>query len=292
MAFMTPRRLVLAVLALAALVGVYGCASLGAGPTPPPNQWACGGPESYGPAAAVNRATIETLPLSPFGRPEQGWAIYAPVIAAEAHAACPPDTPGFAAAVAFWQAQHRLTAHGAVDAPTFAAMKAVWQGRRPFIALRDRGVCPDPPAEATLAAIPPGDVDKPAVVLLRPRALSALLRMVAAARAAVPEAADDPDRLKVFSGYRSPAYDDARCEAQANCGGLARAACSSHRTGLAVDLDLGFAPGYAVDSSADQNRLFQTRTATYRWLVRNARRYGFVNYVFEPWHWEWTGEPP
>ena len=23
---------------------------------------------------------------------------------------------------------------------------------------------------------------------------------------------------------------------------------------------------------------------------RNAHRYGFVNYVFEPWHWEWS--PP
>jgi zinc D-Ala-D-Ala carboxypeptidase len=22
------------------------------------------------------------------------------------------------------------------------------------------------------------------------------------------------------------------------------------------------------------------------------RRFGFVNYPFEPWHWEWTGEPP
>jgi LAS superfamily LD-carboxypeptidase LdcB len=30
----------------------------------------------------------------------------------------------------------------------------------------------------------------------------------------------------------------------------------------------------------------------YRWLVSNARRYGFINYAFEPWHWEWTGEKP
>ena len=38
--------------------------------------------------------------------------------------------------------------------------------------------------------------------------------------------------------------------------------------------------------------LGQTQTATYRWLVAYARRYGFVNYVFEPWHWEWIGEVP
>jgi LAS superfamily LD-carboxypeptidase LdcB len=35
-----------------------------------------------------------------------------------------------------------------------------------------------------------------------------------------------------------------------------------------------------------------TRTATYRWLLANAGRFGFVNYPFEPWHWEWTGEAP
>jgi LAS superfamily LD-carboxypeptidase LdcB len=47
-----------------------------------------------------------------------------------------------------------------------------------------------------------------------------------------------------------------------------------------------------VDNSSDANRLYQTQTPAYRWLVRNARRFGFVNYVFEPWHWEWTGEAP
>ena len=35
-----------------------------------------------------------------------------------------------------------------------------------------------------------------------------------------------------------------------------------------------------------------SRTAVYRWMVANAARFGFVNYPFEPWHWEWTGEAP
>jgi hypothetical protein len=26
-------------------------------------------------------------------------------------------------------------------------------------------------------------------------------------------------------------------------------------------------------------------------MVANAARFGFVNYPFEPWHWEWTGAP-
>lgn len=283
---------VFAVFALIALGGVYSCASPGVEPASRAAGQNCAWPSQYDPAAAANRESLGALLLSPFGRPEQGWAIYAPAIAAEIHTACPPDTAGFAAGLAWWQAHNRLIAHGAVDPPTFMAMKAAWQGRRPFLALRAKNVCPDPPPETNLVAVPPDEVDKPDPVLLRPRVLAALLRMAAAARAATPEAAAHPDWFKVFSGYRSPAYDAARCESEGNCGGIARAACSSHRTGLAVDLDLGAAPGFSVDSSADPNRLFQTRAPAYRWLVRNARRYGFVNYVYEPWHWEWTGEAP
>ena len=86
--------------------------------------------------------------------------------------------------------------------------------------------------------------------------------------------------------------DAARCRAEGNCDGIVRARCSAHRTGLAADMYVGQAPGFGPDSSADPNRLFMTRTPTYRWLVANARRFGFVNYPFEPWHWEWTGESP
>ena len=70
-----------------------------------------------------------------------------------------------------------------------------------------------------------------------------------------------------------------------------RASCSPHRTGLAMDLFLGAAPGFRPDSSADPNRLYMSRTPEYRWLVANAGRFGFVNYPFEPWHWELRGAP-
>jgi LAS superfamily LD-carboxypeptidase LdcB len=58
-----------------------------------------------------------------------------------------------------------------------------------------------------------------------------------------------------------------------------------------MDLFLGAAPGYPPESSADANRLFQSRSEIYAWLVANAGRFGFTPYPFEPWHWEWTGEP-
>ncbi len=250
----------------------------------------CGGQSPYSPAAKANAASEATLPLTPFGRPELGWAVYAPAIAREARTACAADTPGFAAALARWQFGRGLTPHGAVDAATFAAMNAAWQARRPFVAVRAEGVCPDPPAQ--LVALTPGESRADKVVRLRPGALNALRRMVAAARRDVPAVAANPQLLTVFSGYRDPADDAARCAAQQNCQGLVRAECSAHRTGLAVDLVLGAAPGFAADSSDDANRLYQSRTPAYLWLVANARRFGFVNYVFEPWHWEWTGEGP
>ena len=101
-----------------------------------------------------------------------------------------------------------------------------------------------------------------------------------------------PALFQVFSAFRSPARDAARCEVDRNCQGLVRAACSAHRTGLALDLVLDTAPGLAVDSSADANRLAMARGFAYRWLLAHAGGFGFVNYAFEPWHWEWTGERP
>ncbi|MCA1564182.1 MAG: hypothetical protein LC803_00720 [Acidobacteria bacterium] len=34
-------------------------------------------------------------------------------------------------------------------------------------------------------------------------------------------------------------------------------------------------------------RALQTETRAYRWLVRNAERFGFCPYFYEPWHWEY-----
>ena len=290
----TPRKRGLSLLSAVAVLAaaVAGCATfeLYQGGQIFGTESGCGGDSPYRPAAKANAASITTLPLTPFGRPELGWAVYAPAIAREAGTACPADTPSFAAALARWQFVHGLTAHGAVGPATFAAMKAAWQARRPFVTLRAKGVCPDPPK--SLVALTPAESRADRTVNLRPAALAALRRMVAAARREVPEIAANPELLTVFSGYRDPADDDARCAREQNCQGLVRAECSAHRTGLAVDLVLGAAPGFAADSSDDANRLYQSRTPAYLWLVVNARRFGFVNYVFEPWHWEWTGETP
>jgi hypothetical protein len=247
-----------------------------------------------GPAAAAhaNAASLSTAVGTPFGRPEAGWETYAPLVAREIRTPCAPDTPGFAAALAQWESGQRFPADGVMDPAVFARLKGIIQTRRPFVRLSAQGVCPAPPAAGGLGAATLAEGYGGKAIQLRPAALAAYRRMAAAARAEDPRIAADPRNLTIFSGYRSPAADAARCVADNNCNGLVRATCSPHRTGLAVDLYVGQAPGFGPDSTADANRLFMSRTPSYRWLVANADRFGFVPYPFEPWHWEWTGEAP
>jgi hypothetical protein len=244
-------------------------------------------------AARDNATSLQGAEWSVFGRLETGWQAYAPLVVHELRIACPPQSEAFAGALAAWQASRRLPASGEMDEATLRALNLAWLMRRPFVAVTAHGHCPDPPPPEDLAAISPdeGYLGQPA--RLRPAALAAYRRMVAAARAENPAIAADPKLLSIFSGYRDPAADAAACALQHACGTPARAGtCSAHRTGLAVDLYLGSAPGYPPESSADPNRVFQSRSAAYAWMVGNAGRFGFVNYPFEPWHWEWTGEPP
>ena len=56
-----------------------------------------------------------------------------------------------------------------------------------------------------------------------------------------------------------------------------------------MDLNLGFLPGRDPTDSTYANRLHQSRNPAYVWMLENAGRFGFVNYYYEPWHWEWQG---
>ncbi len=256
--------------------------------SPPPAASAdCNAP-AFAAAAQANAASLGQMSLNLFGRPETGWEVYAPVVAREIGTACAPDTPGFAQALAAWTPGG--AADGVVAEPALFAVKAAAQGRRPIVGVRGRNICPDPPTVLADARAEEGYGGK--AVQLRPGALAAYRAMAQAARAESPEIAADPRFLQIFSAFRSPEYDAARCARDQNCNGVTRATCSPHRTGLAMDIYVGQAPGFGPDSSADPNRLAQSRTAAYRWLVLNAGRFGFVGYAFEPWHWEWTGEAP
>ncbi len=278
------------ILAVAGAAGNVGSHPMAHGLTPV-SIHACLSDASFDAAARQNASTLNTAPWSVFGRPETGWAIYVPLTAQEIGTPCQAASgDGFAAALAAWQGKHGLPSNGIMDEATLRALDRAWQGRRPFVVASAHGACPAPPAALSNARTEEGYGGKQ--IQLRAGALEAYRRMVAAARADEPTLAADKRLLTIFSGYRDPAADAARCAAEQNCNAVVRATCSAHRTGLAMDLFLGAAPGFPPDSSADANRLYQSRSDAYRWLVAHAGQFGFVNYPFEPWHWEWTGEPP
>ena len=290
---------------LTAAVGLVALTSMrgqGASPTPavfspvptaaaPRGPLPCADDGAFAAAAAANAVSLTSAEVVPFRRPETGWEIYAPLASREIGSGCPPEAPGFAAALAVWQAGHRLPATGIMDEPTLDALARTWLARRPFVAATAHGTCPPAPPPETLAWVRPDEGYSGKPVQLRQAALAAYRTMVAAARAESPAVAADHRLLTVFSGFRDPDADAARC-ALGGCGGPERANCSAHRTGLALDLYLGNAPGFAPESSADANRLYQARSPAFAWMASNAARFGFANYPFEPWHWEWTGEAP
>lgn len=294
-------RWVLGFVAVAALLLLFVCQATRNVRRPPPaaRQVAASSPRAaptchpapaFAAAAARNAAGLLAAPVLAFGRAETGWETYAPLAAREIESVCPPSADGFAADLARWQGEHGLPASGVMDSGTLRALDLIWLARRPFAKATSGGACPPPPQN--LADAEPTDGYQGKAIRLRPGALAAWRAMSTAAKAETPAIASDPRLLTIFSGFRDPALDAARCAADRNCGTSARANCSAHRTGLAVDLFLGAAPGFDPASSADANRVFQSRTPAYRWLVANASRFGFVPYPFEPWHWEWTGEPP
>ena len=239
--------------------------------------------------AFANAISLHSLEWAPFGASEWGWETYVPLIQKELGTNCAPNSPAFAYRLARFQAAHGLQPSGWFDQPTFQTFRGLWQERRPFIMGRVRQEpCPDPPPLYQLGYLVESEEHADRLTrLLRRDVLDAYRQLVAAARAEVPEVASNPELLQIFSGFRDPEADAARCAAQGNCDGLRRASCSAHRTGTAVDLYVGQMAGLGVDNTSPESRLYMSRTPTYRWLVRNAGRFGFTPYVYEPWHWEW-----
>jgi hypothetical protein len=244
-------------------------------------------------AAAKNASTLDTLQWAPFGVGENGWQIYESLIGKEIGTDCGGGTPVFAEKLAAWQARYNLPSDGVFGTESFAVFKGLWQERRPFVMMRVAGLCPDAPPGEALTAVPPEaetfDRDNRA---LRSDAYQAYEAMLEAARRESPALRNDLKALTMFSGYRSPESDAARCAEEKNCDGSRRAACSAHRTGTAIDLNVGWIGKDDADSTALENRKWQVRSPAYKWLVKNAHRFGFVNYAFEPWHWEYVGGHP
>lgn len=236
-----------------------------------------------------------------FGAKQQrGWAIYAPLvcqtIGADALAA-DVSTLSFADALARWQKAQTLPATGVMDDTTLYRFIAVWQAAR----LKVHETAP----ENKLVMVgadewfdPTRDADLRRV---HNEAYAAYKKMIAAALAdkslglasvktktgatEFTNLAPTEQRMKLVSAFRPQAYQDKLRAQSPHSGRGALAKVSAHLTGCALDIYIAGDPV----STDNYNRLLQVNTPLYRWLVRNAARFGFVPYFYEPWHWEYVG---
>jgi hypothetical protein len=241
-------------------------------------------------AAQQNRALKDNLSWTFGGKTQRGWAIYVPLIQRLLDTEADATSDAFAASLARWQKRSGLKASGVLDEPTFMRMVSTWQSQR----LKSR-VYPQP---AQLFTVPPAEFyDSGRADDLRQverQTYTAYKRMLAAAVADSSlqlkthggELAAAEKYLKIISAFRSREYQDRLRKLEPNAGRAALAVNSPHFTGRALDLYVGGEPTITKDN----NRALQTQTRAYQWLVKNAPRFGFCPYFYEPWHWELCNE--
>jgi uncharacterized protein YcbK (DUF882 family) len=240
-------------------------------------------------AAEKNAVFKNELTWNFGGKPQRGWYLYTLLIAQTLNSQNDAATTDFAAALGVWQKQMGLSAEGVLDEDSWMAMVAQWQNNR----IQDRTLAePD-----QLLTAPSSDFfDPDRLVELRQverNTYAAYKQMIAAAIAdptlklphtSSGELAADLKYFKIISAFRSREYQDRLRREAPNAGSAGLAVNSPHFTGRALDIYVG---GDPVDTR-DANRAVQVETPAYRWLVRNAERFGFRPYFYEPWHWEYV----
>lgn len=225
------------------------------------------------------------------GKAQRGWNLYVHLVRELIGAEDEPEAPGFALALSLWQRDHGLSSTGVLDRDTWYRVVTAFQARR----IRDRSV----PRERHLTEIEERDLYDPErpVELRKIEKLTYLAyrRMVAAALAdaslGLAAGADgllarEERYFKIISAFRSREYQAELRRQSPGSGRAGLAVNSPHFTGRALDIYVGGDPV----STSDINRALQVATPAYRWLARNAARFGFQPYFYEPWHWEYVGE--
>jgi LAS superfamily LD-carboxypeptidase LdcB len=245
-------------------------------------------PDPFLEAAAENSVLRNGLKWVFGGKEQRGWSLYTPLIQNLINTPADPDSAGFAEALVTWQKKKRLSASGVLDEQTWMAMVAEWQARR----LKDKA--PALPEQLTTAPVSQFyDVTRaPELRMIENETLAAYRKMLAAAiadkslglKSSGNELAADEKYLKVISSFRSREYQDELRRKSPNAGSAGLAINSPHFTGRALDLYVG---GKPVETN-DANRAIQVQTKVYQWLVKNAERFGFRPYYYEPWHWEYV----
>jgi len=229
-------------------------------------------------AATTNVTLRNELTWTFGGKQQRGWYLYDLLINKTLDSEHDTITDNFAAALARWQKKRGLSADGVLNENSLMALVSQWQSNR----LKNRA----PATPDQLVTAPPSDFYDPGrapeLRQVERNTYEAYKQMVAAA------AADPSLKLgqyfKIVSAFRSRDYQDELRRKSPNAGSAGLAVNSPHFTGRALDLYVGGSP---VDTR-DSNRAIQVNTAAYRWLVRNAERFGFRPYFYEPWHWEYV----
>jgi LAS superfamily LD-carboxypeptidase LdcB len=241
--------------------------------------------------AAITRNVESRLGLewSLSGRNQRGWVIYESLIRRAIGVDEGTSDSAFAVAVARWQKERGLRQTAVLDKETWYAMIGEFQANR----LKDRRY----PSSEQLMVVPARESYDPEraeeLRQVEKSTYAAYKRMIAAAlkdktlklnKTSAGELDPDEKFLKIFSAFRSREYQDKLRRAEPNAGPNALAKNSPHFTGRALDLYVGGEPA----NSSDANRLIQSQTRVYKWLVRNAGAFGFRPYFYEPWHWEYV----
>lgn len=245
---------------------------------------------AFGAAATRNALLRGELNWTFGGKQQRGWRLYTPLIQRLIETEHDAATAPFASALSRWQQKSGLQPSGILDEESLSAMVTSWQGAR----LKERGN----PSPDQLVTAPVSDFYDPTrpdeLRQIERETYAAYKRMVAAAAAdptlglnldAGGGLAPTEQYLKIVSSYRSREYQEKLRQQSPNSGRAGLAVNSPHFTGRALDIYVG---GEPVETK-DANRAIQVRTRVYQWLVRNADRFGFRPYYYEPWHWEYTG---
>jgi hypothetical protein len=245
---------------------------------------------AFTPAAVQNSELQTALNWTFGGKGQRGWRLYLPLISATIGTDKDCATGDFALALSRWQKERGLGTHGILDDGTWSQMVSSWQADR----IKDRSY----PSPEDLVTVPSSmffDPSRPEELRrVERRAYDAYRRMIAAAVADPSlelnvsesgELAPVEKYFKIISAHRSKEYQEQLRRQSPNSGRAGLAVNSPHFTGRALDIYVGGEPV----STKDENRAIQVQTRAYRWLVKNAGRFGFRPYFYEPWHWEYVG---
>lgn len=233
-------------------------------------------------AAAENMLLRNDISWTFGGKQQRGWYLYDPLIGKTLDTDHDSITDDFAPTLAEWQKKRGLSPSGVLDERSLMAMISQWQSSR----LKNK-VYAEP---SQLTTAPPADFYDPSRAAelrqVEQETYAAYKKMVAAALSDPSLDLKPTDKyFKIISAFRSRDYQEQLRRQSPNAGSAGLAVNSPHFTGRALDIYVGGSP---VDTK-DSNRAIQVNTSAYKWLVRNAQRFGFRPYFYEPWHWEYVG---